>query len=103
MKLEPGAVVIVHLSAPSEKLWGVLEELGPVGVTLRGINLSSFDEWVVAMATEERPSVGLVTMFVPLFRVERIFLDEEVGEVESYCQRFARRVGRSVHQALALP
>jgi hypothetical protein len=39
-------------------------------------------------------------MFVPLFRVERIFLDEAVGEVESYRQRFAKRVGLPVERYL---
>ena len=41
-------------------------------------------------------------MFVPLFRVERIFLDEQVGAVESYCQRFERRVGLKVDDYIAL-
>jgi hypothetical protein len=41
-------------------------------------------------------------MFVPLFRVERIFLDEPVGQVESYSQRFERRVGATVEEYLGL-
>jgi hypothetical protein len=41
-------------------------------------------------------------MFVPLFRVERIFLDEPVGQVESYSHRFERRVGVSVEEFLGL-
>jgi len=39
---------------------------------------------------------------VPLFRVERVFLDEAVGEVESYQQRFSRRVGVPVERYLGL-
>jgi hypothetical protein len=41
-------------------------------------------------------------MFVPLFRVERLFLDEAVGEVESYRQRFQQRVGMNVERYLGL-
>ena len=41
-------------------------------------------------------------MFVPLFRVERIFLDERVGEVESYRQRFEQRVGVAVERYLGI-
>jgi hypothetical protein len=41
-------------------------------------------------------------MFVPLFRVERLFLDEPVGEVESYRQRFQGRVGVPVERYLGL-
>ena len=51
---------------------------------------------------QEDQSLGLSTMFVPLFRVERIFLDEAVGEVESYRQRFERRVGMAVERYLGM-
>ena len=57
------------------------------------------------MAQAARPgdqTLGLSTMFVPLFRVERIFLDEAVGEVESYRQRFQQRVGVGVERYLRL-
>ena len=47
-------------------------------------------------------TLGLCAMFVPLFRVERVFLDEPVGEVESYQQRFSRRVGVPVERYLGL-
>ena len=38
-------------------------------------------------------------MFVPLFRVERLFLDEPVGGVASYRETFERRVGTAVETA----
>jgi hypothetical protein len=100
--IRAGAVVIVHLINPTEKLWGLLGELGVAGVTLRGINLTSFDDWMRQAARPGEQSLGLSTMFVPLFRVERIFLDEPVGEVESYRQRFERRVGIPVERYLGL-
>jgi hypothetical protein len=100
--IHPGAVILLHLINPTEKFWGVLGELGVAGVTLRGINVSSFDDWVAQAARAEPPSLGLSTMFVPLFRVERLFLDEPVGAVESYRQRFERRVGMSVEKYLGL-
>lgn len=99
--IAPGAPVILHLANPTEKFWGLLEELGLAGVTLRGINLSSFDDWVGQAVRREEQILGLVTMFVPLFRVERIFLDEPVGAVESYRERFRRRVQMSVEEYLA--
>lgn len=97
-----GALVIVHLVNPTEKFWGVLHELGTAGVVLRGINVSTFDDWMAQAARGETQTLGLSTMFVPLFRVERIFLDEAVGEVESYRQRFQRRVGMPVERYLGL-
>lgn len=100
--LGSGAIVIVHLVTPTEKLWGVLESLDTVGVVLRGINLSSFDDWMLQAGKREAPALGLSTTFVPMFRIERIFLDEQVGEVESYSQRFERSVGLSVEEFLGL-
>jgi hypothetical protein len=97
-----GSLVIVHLVNPTEKFWGVLHELGTAGVVLRGINVSTFDDWMAQAARGESQTLGLSTMFVPLFRVERIFLDEAVGEVESYRQRFQRRVGLPVERYLGL-
>jgi len=100
--LKKGSVVVVHLVRPTEKLWGILEALDATGVVLRGISLSSFDDWMLQAGREAKPSLGLGTTFIPLFRVERIFLDEQVGEVESYSQRFERSVGLSVEEFLGL-
>jgi hypothetical protein len=95
-----GALVVVHLANPTEKFWGVLESLEGVGVTFRGLSLDTFEDWMNELARREPASLGLATMFVPLFRVERLFLDEQVGVVESYRQRFERRVGRPVEAYL---
>lgn len=99
--MDTGSIVIVNLVQPTEKFWGVLQRLAPEGITLRGINLSSFDDWVRGIVHGEA-SLDLVTMFVPLFRVERMFLDEQVGEVESYRQRFQRQVGMEVETFLGM-
>ncbi len=100
--LAPTSIVILHLVSPTEKFWGVLQSLDATGVVIRGINVSSFDSWMLEIARGESPSLDLSTMFVPLFRVERVFLDEQVGEVESYRQRFESRVGRTVESYLGL-
>ena len=100
--IRPGALVIVHLINPTEKFWGILQELGVAGVMLRGLNVSSFDDWMAQATRRGDQTLGLSTMFVPLFRVERIFLDEAVGEVESYRQRFQRRVGIDVERYLGV-
>ena len=102
MSFQPGKIVLVHLVNPTEKLWGVMQALDATGVTVRGINVESFEDWISQINRDEPQALGLATMFVPLFRVERIFLDEQVGEVESYCQRFERRVGLEVDTYLTL-
>ena len=100
--IEPGSIIIVYLVNPNEKYWGVLESLTQTGITVRAINLSSFEDWLRSVVSDLKPTLGLATVFFPLFRVERMFLDEEVGEVESLSQSFERRVGRSVEEVLGL-
>ena len=97
------SIVVAHLTNPTEKLWGILLDLDATGLAIRGINVSSFDDWMFQVARRDEPmSLGLSTMFVPLARVERIFLDEQVGEVESYRQRFAKKAGVTVESFLGL-
>jgi hypothetical protein len=100
--LKPNSVVIAHLVNPTEKFWGVLLDLDQAGMMLRGISVSSFDDWMFQVARQNKQTLGLSTMFVPLFRIERVFMDEQVGEVESYRQRFEQQVGHSVESFLGL-
>ncbi len=57
---------------------------------------------MIQATRDEPPTLGLATMFLPLFRVERMFLDEQVGAVESYRQRFESRVGMAVESYLEI-
>ena len=97
---EPDALIIVNLVNPREKFFGQLTALSPAGITVRAINLDSFEDWLRQIARGDERSLDLVTMFVPLFRVERIFLDEPSGAIKSYGQRFEDVVGMTVHQYL---
>jgi hypothetical protein len=96
------SLVIVNLVNPKEKFFGVLNALSPAGVTVRAINLDSFDDWIHQIARDDDSELELITMFVPLFRVERIFLDEPSGVVKSFSQRFEDSVGRTIQDYLGL-
>ncbi|REJ79918.1 MAG: hypothetical protein DWQ36_01405 [Acidobacteria bacterium] len=100
--IQPGSIVIVHLQSPTEKFWGVLLSLDAIGLQLRGLNITSFDDWMGQAARGESALLGPATMFMPLIRVERLFLDEQIGSVESYRQRFEQRVGLRVEEFLGL-
>lgn len=100
--IESGSIVILHLVNPNEKFWGVLEDLQSAGVTLRGLGIESFEDWVAQAIHSSSGALGLSTMFVPMLRVERMFLDQQVGEVSSYKQRFERRVGLPLSVYLGL-
>lgn len=99
---EPQSLVIVNLINPKEKFFGVLRALSAAGVTMRAINLDSFDDWIRQLARGEEEEIVMITMFVPLFRVERIFLDEPAGAIKSYAQRFEEVVGMSVSNYLSV-
>ncbi len=100
--IREGSIVTVHLIQPSEKFWGLLYRVDPAGITFRGIAIDSFEDWLGELVQGEEVGLGLATMFVPLFRVERIYLDEPVGGVESLGQRFTRRLGIRVEEYLGL-
>lgn len=98
---EPSSLILLNLVNPREKFFGVLQALSAAGVTIRAVNLDSFDDWIRQLARDEdERTIDLVTMFVPLFRVERIFLDEPAGAIRSFGQRFEDVVGMSVQQYL---
>jgi hypothetical protein len=101
--VEPGALVVLHLVNPPEKYWGVLRGLGVAGIEVRGIGLSSFDDWMNSLLYDEEVALGLATIFFPLHRLERLFLDERVGQVESLAELFERRVGRPVREVIGEP
>jgi hypothetical protein len=96
----PHSLVIVNLVNPKEKFFGTLLALSAAGVTMRAINLDSFEDWIHQIARAEEAEIEMITMFAPLFRVERIFLDEQAGAIQSYAQRFEQVVGRGVQEYL---
>lgn len=73
-------------------------DLNPAGVTLRGLELSAFDDWLNQVAAEE--PLGLATTFYPLHRVERIALDEPVGDIPSLANTFSQKIGLTLLQYL---
>jgi hypothetical protein len=97
-----GTPVLVYLHSPREKVVGVLVELQPAGIVLRGIDLAAFEDWLRQEARGERPELGLLTLFYPMNRVERVERDETVGGYESFADRFRRETGRSLVEAASL-
>jgi hypothetical protein len=100
--LEPNSIVILSLHTPKEKLWGALSSMNSAGVTVRGIDLNSFDDFIRQVMDPEGERIGLPTLFFPMQRVERIALDEPHGSIPSLAERFEQRVGRSLRDYLAL-
>jgi hypothetical protein len=93
-------LVLVSCTAPREKFWGVLLALNPTGVTLRGLSLETYEDWLRERTAGGPALLGPVTLFIPSRRIERIEVDESVGTVEGLGERFARLVGRDAREEL---
>jgi hypothetical protein len=95
------SIVVVSLHTPKEKIWGELLSLNPSGVTIRGMDLNSFDHFVRQINEPDGERTGIPTVFFPMSRVERISLDEPSGTIPSMNELFARKVGRTLADYLA--
>ena len=100
-EIAPGSPVVAYLHSPREKLWGVLGGVDLAGVYLRAIDLNTFDDWIQTIVRGER-NIALTRMFLPMWRLERLILDESVDDIPSMADRFLARVGMTVEQYLEL-
>ena len=87
----PGTMVVATLANPREKFWGAILALSPEGLSLRGIELASFEDLVVLVKDGEPFSLGVV--FFPMHRLERMELDLPDGNIPSLSQRFTGKTG----------
>jgi hypothetical protein len=95
----PGAIVIVTLSNPREKFWGMILALAPEGLSLTGIELASFEDFAV-MVKDGEPFTPAVVFF-PMHRIERMELDLPDGSLPSLTQRFVAKTGLEPSELLA--
>jgi len=95
-----GAVVVVTLTAPREKFWGVLLMVTTSTASVAGVDLNSFDDFVRTLRAGEPASANII-MF-PLHRVERIELDQASGSLPSLRQRFEAATGRDITHVLGV-
>ena len=86
-----GALVIVTLANPREKLWGAILALLPEGLSLCGVELASFDDLLSMIKEGDAASPSVI--FFPMHRIERIELDLPDGNLPSLSQRFTAKTG----------
>lgn len=101
--LTPGSPVVLYLHGPKEKIWGLLISISAPGIVVRGIDIAVFDDWMRQEARGDEALIGLVTSFYPIHRLERMELDETVGPILSYADRFSDGAGKSVREAAGFP
>ena len=98
--MEKGSFILVHLTGPREKFWGLLKDETPAGVTVRGLSLDGFEEWLRQVARKAPLAIHPATVFFPMYRIERIFEDETAGELVSFAERFRKTVGEDARYHL---
>lgn len=96
-----GSPVVVYLHSPREKMWGLLLDLTAAGAFIRGIDLNTFDDWVMMIIRGER-NIGLSHVFLPMWRIERVALDESIDDIPSLSDRFHSTVGLTVQEYFGL-
>ena len=94
------SIVIVNLVAPRQRFFGRLAEITTAGVTVRGIDLDAFGDWMNTIKGCEESGVQPTTIFFPLHRVEKIILDEGIGAIPSLSNTFLTKVGSAVEDYL---
>ena len=99
--MEHHSIVIVSLHTPKEKIWGELLAIHTAGITVRGIDLNSFDHFIRQLNEPDGGRVGVPTVFFPMNRIERVAMDEPSGSIPSMDEVFARKLGRGLIDYLA--
>ena len=94
MKLN--SIVIVNLQGPRERFFGRLLDMAPHGITVRGIDLNAFEDWMAHITYREESGVQPNTVFFPIHRIEKIIMDEGIGAIPSLSDTFLTRVGSAV-------
>ena len=97
-----GNIVIVHCRDPKEKFWGLLQRLDAVGISLRGLDLGGVEDWLRQEAAGGDRLLTPSTLFLPMHRVQRIDLDEAVGPVKAFAQRYRDTTGGDVRKVLGV-
>jgi hypothetical protein len=87
----PGSMVVATLGNPRDKFWGMILALAPEGLSMTGIELASFEDFVVMVKDGESFTPAVV--FFPMHRIERVELDLPDGSLPSLSQRFSAKTG----------
>jgi len=88
-----GTLVLITLNTPREKFWGALLEISPAGLSVRGVDLNSLEDFARQLRAGD--PVAPSAVFFPMHRVERMELDVRYGEIPSLGERFESKSGRA--------
>jgi hypothetical protein len=93
MPFAAGDLVVVVLQSPRERIWGRILGLDAAGIALRGLDLTPWEEVLSLIRTDQADQVALGTRFLPMHRVEAMYLDERSSGAPSLAESFLQRTG----------
>lgn len=96
-----GQLILITLNSPKEKFWGVMLALTPAGVSVRGVDLESLDDFIQMVKAGSSATAGVV--FFPMHRVQRIEEDERNGDLPSLADQFRSKTGVDVLRLFGEP
>jgi len=104
--IRAGTAVVLQLGSPREQVFGIVLQLDTSGVLLRGISLSSVEDWLrqvprpddEAQASWAGSDMGLSKTFCPMHRVEKVLFDEPHHGMPAIHERFEERSGRALEE-----
>ena len=91
---------MIALNSPREKFWGALLEVSPAGVSVRGLDLNSLEDFARQLRAGD--PVAPAAVFFPMHRIERMELDVRSGEIPSLGERFEAKSGRATSSVFDL-
>ena len=101
MPFQSGDLVLVVLQSPRERIWGRLLGLDTAGIAIRGLDLTPWEEVLSLVRAGEADQVALGTRFLPMHRVEAMYLDEPSSGAPSLAEIFQGRTGQEARTFLA--
>ncbi len=103
MPFQSGDLVVVVLQSPRERIWGRILGLDASGLAVRGLDLTPWEEVLTLVRTGQTDQVALSTRFLPMHRVEAMYLDEPSSGAPSLAATFRDRTGKEAQTFLADP
>ncbi len=99
--MKKGSIVIVNLQNPKEKVLGVLLEINNAGITIRGIDVHSFNDWTNSFLNKDSEvAITPSTVFFPMHRVLSCYIDEDAGSVPSFSTQFKMKTSINLKDIL---
>jgi hypothetical protein len=103
MPFNRGQLVVLITAGPRERLWGRLVGLEDAGVAIRCMDMATWDESLKLIRQAQSEHVSVSTRFVPMHRVESLYLDEASSGAPSLEQLFRTATGQEAMEFLADP